>query len=228
VIAHGFLVDEFGRKYSKSSKNGKNPEEVRKKYNTDVLRLWCCSFDFTKDICVSDLPLESSARNYRKFRSTLRFLLANLVDFDPDVDLFPFDRLLLVDQCLLATASDLLSSVIAAVDRFDVLSATNVLVNFCRNTLSSLYFETIKPRLYFDLPRSVSRLSAQTTCHHLLTLLTQLLAPVLSFMGEEAFLASRKGKGKGEGDFVSVHLSRLDQVTTWLASSGGVKGFLPR
>jgi len=51
ILTHGFLVDQDGKKFSKSLGNGVTPQQVRDEYNNnDVMRLWACSADWRKDV----------------------------------------------------------------------------------------------------------------------------------------------------------------------------------
>ena len=82
VLTHGFTVDEQGRKMSKSLGNVISPQDVIKHLGADVLRLWVAATDYSGELSVSGTILEHMAEAYRKMRNTLRYLLANLYDFD--------------------------------------------------------------------------------------------------------------------------------------------------
>eukprot|EP01124_Arcella_intermedia_P020781 TRINITY_DN282_c0_g1_i1.p1 TRINITY_DN282_c0_g1~~TRINITY_DN282_c0_g1_i1.p1 ORF type:complete len:825 (-),score=189.35 TRINITY_DN282_c0_g1_i1:21-2495(-) len=213
ILCHGFLVDEKGRKFSKSSGVGLTPKELVKKYNADVLRLWSCSFDYTKDLCVSQKTLEASAQNYRKFRASMRYLLSNLYDFEWK-DSKDLSTLHPLDKCFLATANDLYVTVKTAMDHFDFSSAVAALVNYFRTTLSGIYFGTSKMRLYFLKQNDPLRKETQKAYYHLLEMLNLLLAPFLSFLAEEVHLHY---PCKGPQHALSVHLRDFSELEryTW-------------
>ncbi|MBC7336978.1 MAG: class I tRNA ligase family protein, partial [Clostridia bacterium] len=83
VLSHGYVVDEEGRKMSKSLGNGIEPGEVIEELGADVLRLWVASADYRRDVAASPKIFQQMADAYRKIRNTFRFLLGNLTDFDP-------------------------------------------------------------------------------------------------------------------------------------------------
>lgn len=187
VLTHGFIVDEFGKKISKSEGNGKPLEEVKALYNTDVLRLWVCSCSaFSTDVTMSDKLLSAHAMNYRKVRATCRFLLANLEDFRVS-KLLSFEELFLVDQYMLCELNDFQASVEKSYEEFNYALVTQQLLLFCRTTLSAYYFEMAKMRLYFEPPSSKQRLSVQTVLYLILKTLVKLMSPVLSFLAEEVY-----------------------------------------
>lgn len=77
-MTHGFVVDEKGRKMSKSLGNVISPEEIINQFSVDVIRLWVASTDFTKEIKISIPLLQEIQGNYQKIRNTLRFILGSL------------------------------------------------------------------------------------------------------------------------------------------------------
>ena len=89
VLTHGFVVDEQGRKMSKSLGNTIAPQDVMKQSGADVLRLWVSMVDYREDIRLGKEILARVVEAYRKFRNVLRVLMANLYDFDPATDMVP-------------------------------------------------------------------------------------------------------------------------------------------
>lgn len=75
VLTHGFVLDEQGRKMSKSLKNVTAPQEVVDKYGADILRLWVVGSDYSEDLRIGPEILKSQADLYRRLRNTLRYLL---------------------------------------------------------------------------------------------------------------------------------------------------------
>ncbi len=187
VLTHGFVVDGEGRKMSKSEQNVIPPAEIIKRYGAEILRLWVASEDYRDDIKMSDDILGQLAEAYRKIRNTIRFLLGNLFDFDPSADRLPYDELEEIDRWVLARYEQVKRRVIGAYGAFDFHHVFHAVYNFCTVTLSSLYLDVQKDRLYTAPAASRERRSAQTACYEIAEGLLCLVAPVLYFTAEEAW-----------------------------------------
>ena len=212
IITHGYVVDGQGRKMSKSLGNGVEPQEVIQKHGTDVLRLWAAASDYQNDIAISKDVLETLAEGYRKVRNTLRFLLANLYDFDHAVHAVPHQNMLVIDRYMLSLIYDLNLQVQNSYETYDFTAVFKTISNFCVNELSGFYLEALKDRLYNAPAGSAERRSAQTVLWTLLDVLTKLLAPIISFTTEEVYQLYAPGKG-------SVHLAQLPQLPTAYANA---------
>ena len=94
VLTHGFVVDEQGRKMSKSLGNTVAPQEVIKQSGAEILRLWGSMVDYGEEVRLGPEILARVVDAYRKFRNVLRVLLGNLFDFDPNADAVPPSRML--------------------------------------------------------------------------------------------------------------------------------------
>ncbi|MFN7657026.1 MAG: class I tRNA ligase family protein, partial [Dolichospermum sp.] len=84
VLTHGFVLDEHGRKMSKSVGNVVDPQLMilggkdQKKepaYGADVLRLWVSSVDYSGDVRLGGNIIKQLADVRNKIRNTARFLL---------------------------------------------------------------------------------------------------------------------------------------------------------
>ncbi|HEY9720569.1 MAG TPA: isoleucine--tRNA ligase [Oscillatoriaceae cyanobacterium] len=197
VVTHGFVVDETGRKMSKSLGNVVEPAKVMEQYGADILRLWAASVDYTNDVRVSDNILKQMAEIYRKIRNTARFLLSNLYDFAPK-DALPYGELEEVDRYALHRLNEVVSEVTEALERYEFYRFYQVVQNYCVVDLSSFYFDVLKDTLYAESAHGRKRRSAQTALHTILMTLTTLVAPVLSHLAEDVwnFLddATREGR----------------------------------
>jgi len=208
VLTHGFTLDGNGRKMSKSLGNVISPQEVIKQHGGDVLRLWVATVDFLEDMRLSPEILTRNAEAYRKIRNTCRFILGNLHDFEPDRDAAPLDRLEEIDRWLLHQLNALIERVTGAFENYEFHIASQALHRFSTVTLSSLYLDIQKDRLYTSPPASAERRSAQTAMHLVLRALTRLMAPILCFTAEEVWQAIL---GRRDGDPIehSVHLQEF-------------------
>lgn len=207
VITHGFILDRWGGKMSKSAGTGIAPQELMSRFGADILRLWVCSLDYKSDTPLSEEILARCAEAYRKIRNTARYLISNLYDFDP-TDALPGGALLPLDRWILGQASAMAARVVEAYRVYDFHVVYHALVNFCATTLSAFYLDVVKDRLYASSPASHARRSAQTALHGVGRALATLSAPVLPFTSEEIWQALPRDDSKEE----SVHLVRFETL----------------
>ncbi len=207
VLTHGFVVDENGRKMSKSVGNVVDPDEVIKQYGADVLRLWVASVNYTDDIPIGKNMLAQLAEVYRKLRNTARYMLGNLSDFDPARDSVPLEELSSLDRFLLHRLNELVEDVTRDFDRFEFFKYYQLLQNFCVVELSSFYFDIAKDTLYTAGAKSLKRRSVQTVLAHMLQALVRLLAPVTPHMAEDIWQHMSEPLRKFGGGHQSVLLT---------------------
>ena len=200
VLTHGFLIDVDGKKMSKSIGNTILPQDVIKQSGADILRLWIAMSDYREEIRVSKEILARVVEAYRKIRNTLRYLLANLYDFDP-TDRLAVDRLEEVDQYILARYANVAEEILTAYEEYDYGAICQTINAFTTGDLSAFYADVSKDRLYTFAARSHERRSAQTAMYVMADGLTRLVAPVLSFTADELW---RYLPGR---DADSVHMS---------------------
>ena len=206
VLTHGFVVDEQGRKMSKSLGNVTAPQEVVDRYGADILRLWVVWSDYSEDLRIGPEILKHLAEIYRRLRNTLRYLLGNLADFDPRerLDAAAMPEL---ERWVLHRLAELDGLVRRRTEDFDFHALFTELHNFCAVDLSAFYFDIRKDALYCDSALSPRRRAARTVLDALLSCLTAWFAPVLCFTAEEAWLARADPH-----DHDSVHLRTLPEV----------------
>jgi isoleucyl-tRNA synthetase len=187
VLTHGYVVDGKGKKMSKSVGNVVAPQEVIDKYGAEILRLWVSSEDYRDDVKVSDEILKQVSDAYRKMRNTIRFMLSNLYDFDPTVNSVAVSDMEELDQWALARYAELTRRMIKAYMDYEFHSVYHGLFHFCGVTMSNLYLDIIKDRLYVSGADDFGRRAAQTVVYRILDGLLRLMAPVLSFTVAEAW-----------------------------------------
>ncbi len=186
VLTHGFIVDEQGRKYSKSS-GATDSNTLIREHGADVLRLWVASQDYTNDVPFSKNIVSRVADTYRSIRNTLRILLANLEGYDPAADRVADAELTEIDRFLLFRLHELIRAVRVAYEAYEFHQVYHLINRFCAVDLSALYIDVLKDRMYCDAPDSPRRRSARTVMHETLDALCRLLAPVIPFTTEEAW-----------------------------------------
>ena len=185
VLTHGFIVAEDGRKMSKSLGNSIEPQDIIKQSGADILRLWVSMSDYTQEVRLSKEILARVVEAYRKIRNTLRYLLANLYDFDPKVHLVERSRLEEVDRYILARYADAATRILRAYETYEYGTIFQTLNSFATVDLSSFYADVSKDRLYTFAATSSERRAAQTAMYLMADGLTRLMAPILSFTADE-------------------------------------------
>lgn len=185
VITHGFVLDEQGRKMSKSLGNVIEPSKVIDQYGADILRLWVASVDYNNDVRISDNILKQMAEIYRKIRNTARFMLSNLYDYDRTNDAVPFENLPELERFALHRLSTVLSDITEALENYEFFRFYQLIQNYCVVDLSSFYFDLRKDTLYADAAKSHTRRAAQTVLDIILSALARAISPVLSHLAED-------------------------------------------
>lgn len=211
VLTHGFVVDGQGKKMSKSAGNVVAPQDVIKQYGAEILRLWVAAQDYREDLRISQEILNHLIEAYRKIRNTCRFLLSNLYDFDPERYRVPYEELPELDRWALLRLGALIPKVTKAYEDFEFHTIFHALNNFCAVDMSAVYLDILKDRLYTFRRDSHARRSSQTVLFDVLTALTKLMAPILSFTAEEIWRMLPDAARKGPDGF-SVHLSSFPDV----------------
>jgi len=185
VLTHGFLVDEKGRKMSKSLGNGVDPLQVANEMGADILRLWVCSADYKNDVACSPRIMKQMTEAYRKIRNTLRFLLSNLNDFDPAKDRVDYKDMPEIDRWALLQLGKVIERVLQGYEKYEFHWVYHTVHNFCAVELSAIYLDIIKDRLYVERKDNKARRASQTVLYEVLHALVRLLAPVLTFTADE-------------------------------------------
>ena len=187
LLTHGFTVDGKGRKMSKSEGNVVAPQAVSGKLGAEIIRLWCASTDYSGDLAIDDKILARVVDAYRRIRNTLRFLMANVSDFDPATDAVPFSDMLEIDRYALSRAAQLQADILAHYEVYEFHPVVSKLQIYCSEDLGSFYLDILKDRLYTTGPKSLARRSAQTALHAITHAMLRWMAPFLSFTAEEAW-----------------------------------------
>src|SRR5262245_1047106 len=205
VLTHGFVVDEDGRKMSKSLGNVVAPQDVIRQSGAEILRLWAMSSDYAEDLRIGQDIIKANVESYRKLRNTLRFMLGNLAHYEQSLAV-AYAEMPELERYLLSRLAELDQLVRAGYQAFDFKRVFHALLNFCVNDLSAFYFDIRKDALYCDPYDSVTRRSVLTVLDILFGALTAWLAPILAFTMEEAWL------NRFPGEASSVHLRQFPAI----------------
>lgn len=187
LLTHGFVVDGNGHKMSKSKGNVIAPQKVMDTSGADILRLWVASTDYSGELSISEEILKRVVESYRRIRNTLRFLLANLADFDPKTDQVAIENCLEIDRYMLAFTDAFQQDLLQSYQRYEFHQAVHQLHNYCSEDLGGFYLDILKDRLYTSAAKGLPRRSAQTALHHIAHSLVRLFAPILSFTSDEVW-----------------------------------------
>ncbi|MEI7844007.1 MAG: class I tRNA ligase family protein, partial [Gallionellaceae bacterium] len=221
LLTHGFVVDGHGHKMSKSKGNVIAPQKILDTLGADILRLWVASTDYSGELTISDEILKRVVEGYRRIRNTLRFLLANIADYDHSKHALPVDQWLEIDRYALALTQKLQDEVRADYDRYEFHLIAQKLQAFCSEALGGFYLDILKDRLYTAGADSKARRSAQNALHHITHALVRLMSPVLSFTGEEvwAVLTGKDEISVFEEQWYKLPSHALEQklIDTWQA-----------
>jgi len=187
LLTHGFATDGQGRKMSKSLGNVMAPQEISDKMGAEIVRLWVASTDYSGDLNIDDKILARVVDAYRRIRNTMRFLLANVSDFDPAKDTVADADLLEIDRFALSRAAQLQADILAHFKDYEFHPVVSKLQIYCSEDLGAFYLDVLKDRLYTSAPKSLARRSAQTVLYRITHAMLRLMAPFLSFTAEEAW-----------------------------------------
>jgi len=208
VVTPGWTLDEEGRALSKSRGNDVDPVDIANRLGAEIVRLWVASVDFREDVVGSERLMQRLAENYRKLRNTFRYILGNLVGFDPARHAVAYADMQSVDRYMIRQAAETTEQILGWYERFEFHRIYQRANQFCVVDLSAFYFDVLKDRLYTYAPDSQARRSAQTAIWRIGEALVRLLAPVLSFTCEEVWLHLPTLADRPE----SVHLAKFPQA----------------
>lgn len=245
LLTHGFTVDKDGRKMSKSLGNVIPPQKVMNSLGADILRLWIASTDFTKEMTVGDEILNRTADTYRRIRNTARFMLANMMGFDPAKDQVAMDDLVSLDAEMMRRTEALSAKIMGHYRAYEFSEVTQALHHFCVDDLGGFYLDIIKDRQYTLKADSHARRSAQTALYWMTEAFVRWMAPILSFTAQEIWesmpgqrphrfvfavtaLALPEAKGRASLDWQLIQRTKtaVNQAIEIARNAGTVKGSL--
>jgi isoleucyl-tRNA synthetase len=205
VLTHGFVLDEHGRKMSKSLGNVTAPQDVIKQSGADILRMWCCASDYADDLRIGPEILKTTVETYRKLRNTLRWMLGSLAHFRAEDRVAPA-AMPELERLMLHRLTELDVQVRRAYADFDYKRIFAALNAFMTSDLSAFYFDIRKDTLYCDPISSTTRKACLTVLDRLFEATVLWLAPMLPFTAEEAWLA------RFPSEDGSVHLQTFPDI----------------
>lgn len=187
LLTHNFVNDSKGRKMSKSLGNVVDPLDLIKKSGAELLRLWAASQDYGQDMNYSQEGFQRVTETYRRLRNTMRFLLGNIGDFNPQKDQVALKDMTPLDQWALCRLYQFMITAEGHYDKFEFYRVYHALNNYFTVDLSNLYLDMIKDRLYTWKSDGVDRRAAQTVVYLICENLIKVMAPLTSFLSEESY-----------------------------------------
>ena len=224
VLTHGFVVDEQGRKQSKSLGNVVSPQKVWDNLGADILRLWVASTDFRSEMVASDEILKQTSDQYRRIRNTFRFILGNTNDFS-NKDKINFEDQVELDKWIINEGYKLQEQVLNLYNSYAYHKAVQAIHNFCVNELGGIYLDIVKDRLYTSKTDSLARRSCQTSLEVLLNILIRLIAPILSYTAEEIWQSTPNLNNQEESVFLSNYFNNPNKGKLQISNEEWVRLF---
>ncbi len=196
VLSHGFVVDNKGKKMSKSLNNYIDPHQIINQFGADILRLWVASTKYSKEIHISNEIILRVVESYRKIRNTIKFLVSNLDNFNPEINQIKKKNMLLLDKWIIHKTKETQKKIIHLYKKFKFYKVTKKIIKFCTFYLSSLYLDIIKDRKYTIKKTTTPYNSVQTTIWMLLESIIKWITPILPFTSEEVWKYIPRNKPK--------------------------------
>lgn len=188
VLMHGFVLDEDGKKMSKSLGNVVNPEEVIEKYGADILRfylLWACKpwddLKFVWDELNNVKKMFNILWNVYVFSTTYMAL----DNFNPE-EVKDNIKLRQEDKWIISRANTLSKEVGEDIDSVMFHHATRKINNFILEDLSRWYVRLIRGRTWVE-SNDPDKLGAYYALYTALEILTRTMAPITPHLSEEIY-----------------------------------------
>jgi isoleucyl-tRNA synthetase len=187
VVSHGFVLDQQGRKMSKSLGNTIDPISVMKDMGADILRLWVSTTDYTSDVRIGPDTLKQISEGYRKIRNTLRYMIGNLYDFDPNTHYVSYSMRGKMNRAMTIKNQDTMNIIIDAYDTYQFDLVYRTVMPYIINEISAFYLDYTKDILYILAPNHFERRAIQSTIYDILMSLLKVLTPIMPHTMSEAY-----------------------------------------
>jgi len=182
VYIHGTILDELGRKMSKSLGNGIDPLDMIERYGADAVRFSLIMLTVEgQDLKLAESRFEMGRNFCNKLWNASRLVMTYLEE-GLDETLGGREELAFEDRWILSRLGHCIREVTRALEAFQFNLAVTTLYEFVWHSYCDWYLEIVKPRLRGEAPGGGT---ARKTMLHVLDAILRLLHPVIPFVTEE-------------------------------------------
>lgn len=161
--------------------------DIVKKYGIDVLRLWAVYRSDNPSIKLTEGDIINVRNMYIQFRKTIKYILSNLYDFNPNKDSIPLQERDDLDIYIYSKMQQLETLLDKHYNELNFPAIYKLLNKFCVDILQKNYFEVTKYRLYITPKDGFYRRSVQTNFYDLIGIFVTYLQPILPLLFEESW-----------------------------------------
>ena len=211
VVVNDMMLDEFGKKMSKSTGNIIDPVEIMNKYGADNVRWYML---YASPVWTPLKFAETGVKEvYSKFfnplKNTYSFFqtYANIDGIDIANCKVPYSKREEIDKWLLSKYNKLLKEVTEYYNAYDLNLVTRAITSFVSDDLSNWYIRRNRDR-FWSSKLDNSKKSVYITTYEVLEGLCRICAPIIPYVTEELYT-----KLTGED---SVHLADFPVPNTKL------------
>ena len=176
VYLHGVVRDKTGRKFSKSLKNGVEPEEIIAKYGTDALRMaMVVGVGPGNDINFDENKIKAYSKFANKIWNATRFVLENIHDLNMNEPIELDNE----DQVSMDELNALVKEITGEMEEYKMYLVSEKLYHYFWHTFADVLIERSKKKI------SEGSVSAKWLLYLQLTTLLKTLHPFMPFVTEE-------------------------------------------
>ena len=186
VYIYATVLNEEGKRMSKSLGTGVDPLEAIEQFGADALRFALIQqTGKTQDIRFSDRRVELARNFANKIWNAARFVIMNLDGWEQS-SLRDICITALEDRWILSSLNRTVETVNTALSNYDMDDAARALYEFLWGEFCDWYVEFSKPRLRSS---AQEKHVVQTVLYHVLETTSRLLHPIMPFITEEIWQA---------------------------------------
>ncbi|MCF6156595.1 MAG: valine--tRNA ligase [Candidatus Brocadia sp.] len=201
VYIHGTILDEQGRKMSKSLGNGIDPLVMIDQYGADAVRFSIIVLTTEgQDIKLSESRFEMGRNFTNKLWNAARFIIMNLEEEYPEeIHLEPADYQF-EDKWILSRLNTTIKACTLYLEQFKFNDAAMKIYDFTWHSFCDWYLEIVKTRLYEPVSYKDKKV-AQTVLAKVFDQILHLLHPFIPFITEELWQNLKRAVSKNKISF---------------------------
>lgn len=199
VMVSGHVLDEHGRKMSKSLGNVVAPQAIIEKYGADALRFWSAGRSLGQDINYSEEEINTGRKTTTKLWNAGRFMAMNVKKAQL---LKTKDHLEPADIWILDELNKTIAKTTDAFEKYAYARAKEAIDDFFWSRFADYYVEFVKYRFFGEDEKSKN--AAAKTLGTVFYNIIKMYAPIMPFVTEEIFQTYFKHLEKAK----SIHISK--------------------